>query len=228
MSQLLNSQNNRWHQACWRRILSPETHLFCRDHRRRSHPGTSKSIETPLRTYLWIVVECEWTCMWFYSISLEDFQGGKGTGRNCDKLIICPTIVKNRISTVVSQYEAVCPNLGITSVISSLVVSMGTWLARSARACTNHSSVMGVKRKMIASVAPSVPQIKYYAQSALNGFGTLGLPVAVECVKCKLSDLLRYVGAFDNANNTVSVLWSGGVESRIVVESLVSKSETGE
>ena len=63
---------------------------------------------------------------------------------------------------------------------------------------------------------------------APSGQAVSRLPIAVERAKCELRDLLCYLGAFDNANNTVSVLWSGGIESRIVVESLVSKSETGE
>ena len=56
----------------------------------------------------------------------------------------------------------------------------------------------------------------------LNGFETLGLRITAECAKCELRDLLSYLGAFDNANNTVSVLWSGGIEPRIIVEGIVS------
>ena len=78
---------------------------------------------------------------------------------------------------------------------------------------------------MIAKVTSSIEQIKWYAQSALNGFETLDLAMAAECAQSELRALIRYCEAFDNTDNTVAVLVNGGVEPKIVLECFVGDGE---
>ena len=74
---------------------------------------------------------------------------------------------------------------------------------------------------MIAKLTLDSSQIKYYAQSALYSFETLDLEMAAECAKCNLQTLLRYLDAFDNENNTVSILIVGDIKPNIVIESII-------
>lgn len=79
---------------------------------------------------------------------------------------------------------------------------------------------------MLAKIEPSVEQIRWYAQAALNGFETLDLEMAAECAKSELRALLLYLEAFDNTDNAVAVLVKSGVEPSIVLESLICDSES--
>jgi len=78
---------------------------------------------------------------------------------------------------------------------------------------------------MQLSLTPSVSQIRWYIESALNGFETLSLETAASEAQSELRALLRYLDALDSTNDAVAVLISGGVKPIIKLEGCVSDSE---
>jgi hypothetical protein len=81
---------------------------------------------------------------------------------------------------------------------------------------------------VIAKIEPSVEQIRWYAQAALNGFETLDLETAAEMARGNLRSLLLYLEAFDNADNTIVVSLVGGVKQVIEPEGLVRDTKSGD
>jgi hypothetical protein len=81
---------------------------------------------------------------------------------------------------------------------------------------------------VIARIEPSIEQIKWYVQAALNGFETLDLETAAEVAQSKLRALLRYCEAFDNTNKALAVSLASGVKPIIVLEGLVNDGQGGD
>ena len=81
---------------------------------------------------------------------------------------------------------------------------------------------------MIAQLQPSISQIRFYAEAALNVFETLDGELAAEVVQGELRSLVRYLDAFDNTNNAVFIHWVGEVELDIKIEDFVRNLESGD
>jgi len=78
---------------------------------------------------------------------------------------------------------------------------------------------------MKVSVIPSVSQIRYYAQSALNSFDTLDAETAATVAQSDLRALIRYLDALDHADDASAVFVSGGVKPVIVLEDFICDGE---
>lgn len=78
---------------------------------------------------------------------------------------------------------------------------------------------------MQASLIPSVSQIRWHVESALNGFETLNLETAASEAQSELRALLRYLDALDNTNDVVVVLISSGVKPIIELKGFIGDSE---
>ena len=76
---------------------------------------------------------------------------------------------------------------------------------------------------MIAMVAPHPDQIRYFAESALNGFSTLTPATAIANAKDDLSGLLLYLEQLEN--HAVPILGKVRVEPWIALEVVASEPE---
>lgn len=74
---------------------------------------------------------------------------------------------------------------------------------------------------MIAKLSAHPDQIRWYVESAINGFDTLEAADAIENAKADLLGLLEYIAYLEGADNTVPVLRVGSAETWIGRESLV-------
>jgi len=70
---------------------------------------------------------------------------------------------------------------------------------------------------VIARLIPDTSQLRFYAQSALNGFDTLDPEDAAENAKADLRSLLAYIGALDGAD-AVPILGIAQIEARVASE----------
>ncbi len=71
---------------------------------------------------------------------------------------------------------------------------------------------------MIARLQVHPDQVRWYAQSALNGFETLESEDAIENAKADLRSLLAYLCALDRADNPVLVFDVAAIEPGIGLE----------
>ncbi len=71
---------------------------------------------------------------------------------------------------------------------------------------------------MIATLSVSPSQIRWFAQSALNGFDDLSRDDAVENAKHDLRSLLAYLDALDGANDPVLELGVKSIEPGVRLE----------
>lgn len=79
---------------------------------------------------------------------------------------------------------------------------------------------------MIVKISPSLEQIRWHVQAALNGFETLDPASAAECAKSELRALILYLDALDNTDDAVAILIEGGVKPKIVLEGLVGDCQS--
>lgn len=78
---------------------------------------------------------------------------------------------------------------------------------------------------MIAQLLADLPQIRWYAQGALNGFETLSPELAAEHAIGTLQSLIRYLDAFDDKNNSVAISIVEGIEPNVVLEGLLRDTQ---
>lgn len=71
---------------------------------------------------------------------------------------------------------------------------------------------------MIVGIIPSPAQVRWYAQSALNGFGTLDREDAIENAQHELRALLAYLDALDAADDPVLVLSAAEINPGVGLE----------
>lgn len=71
---------------------------------------------------------------------------------------------------------------------------------------------------MLAKLQPSSAQVRWYVQSALNGFETLDHDSAVENARQDLQSLLAYLDALALADEAVLVLGISGIEQGVRLE----------
>lgn len=71
---------------------------------------------------------------------------------------------------------------------------------------------------MIAKITPSADQVRWYAQSALNGFKTLSAEDAIENATADLQAMLAYLSALDAADDAVLVLGIEAIKSGVRLE----------
>ena len=76
---------------------------------------------------------------------------------------------------------------------------------------------------MIAAIPPHPEQVRYYAQSALNGFDTLDHNQAVQNAKDELTGLLAYLGRF--ADYSVPIFGKSQIEPYIRFEGQISNPQ---
>lgn len=76
---------------------------------------------------------------------------------------------------------------------------------------------------MLVRLLPSSDQVRWYAQTALNGFDTLDLIDAVENAKNDLQAILAYLDALDRANDAVLVPGIKSIESGVRLELAIGK-----
>lgn len=76
---------------------------------------------------------------------------------------------------------------------------------------------------MIVRLHPDPSQLRYLAQSALNGFTTLDPEDAAEHAKADLRSLLAYLNVLERAN-AVPVSRIGEIEARIGSESSLGQA----
>ena len=77
---------------------------------------------------------------------------------------------------------------------------------------------------MLVKLSPHPDQIRYYAQSALNAFGTLDTETAAEIAKAELAALLSYLDRTEDAETVRGVR---AVESGVGREVGVGQTEVG-
>ena len=80
---------------------------------------------------------------------------------------------------------------------------------------------------MLVTVIPNVKQIERYAESARSGFDTLDIDDAIANAKDELDTLLAYLGRLDAAKDAVCESFVSGVESRVILEMVVSDFQSG-
>ena len=71
---------------------------------------------------------------------------------------------------------------------------------------------------MLVNFTANVEQIRWHAQSALNGFETLDLETAAYEAQSELRALLRYLDGLDSANSAPPIFLSVGVKSVVIIE----------
>ena len=79
---------------------------------------------------------------------------------------------------------------------------------------------------MIARLTASPAQLRWYVQSALNGFDDLASRDAIENAKHDLRSLLAYLDALDRADNPVLEFPVEAVETGVNLEVLIGQPQS--
>lgn len=80
---------------------------------------------------------------------------------------------------------------------------------------------------MIAKLSVHPDQIRWYAQSALNGFDTLDKDDAIEHAKSDLRAILAYLAALDRADDPLLVAGVETIKPGVGLEVRPGDSQTG-